>query len=203
MALKAGYKGIKKSVLDSLLTLLGSVVIKEIGDGLTLDTDGELSADINDVGDGLTLSESGTASVDIDSNTMEFTEDGKLKSKVTSGYTQDILWGNDTITYPPTKPSTVDLSHAYDDYDMLIVVSGFTSTGVSCYQLWTLPTSELAQASVDPTADNDKIIPLPCNAGDSSGGQWIRVGNHGSTKEALSFRYNGDVGVYKIIGVKF
>lgn len=183
MALKAGYKGVKKSVLDSLLSLLGSVVIKDVGDGLTLDSSGELSADI-------------------DNSTMEFKE-GKLAAKITSGYTQDVLWGDDSITYPPTKPATIDLNHAYDDYDMLSIITGFVSTGVYCYQTWTLLTSELAQAAVDPASDTEKIIPLPCNTGGTGGGQWIRVGNHGSTKESLAFRYNGDVGIYKIVGIKF
>lgn len=202
MALKAGYKGIKKSVLETLMSLAGSVVIKSVGDGLTLSEAGELSADVNDVGNGLTLSESGEASVDIDTSTMEF-KDGKLAAKITSGYAQDILWGSDTITYPPTKPATIDLSHAYDDYDMLFIITGFTSTDVYDYQSWTLLTSELAQAAVDPTSDTEKIIPLPCNTGGSSGGQWVRVGNHGSTKESLALRYNGDVGIYKVVGVKF
>lgn len=199
MALKAGYKGVKKSVLDSLLSLLGSVVIKDIGDGLALDSDGELSVD---VGDGLTFGLDGELSADIDTDTMEF-KDGKLAAKITSGYTQDVLWGGDTITYPPTKPATVDLSHAYDDYDMLCIVTGFTTSNINCYQTWTVLTSELAQATVDPTSSIDKIVPLPCNTGVSGGGQWVRVGNHGSTKESIAFLYDGDVGVYKVIGIKF
>lgn len=129
MALKAGYKGIKKNVLDSLLTLLGSVVIKEIGDGLTLDSDGELSADINDVGDGLTLSESGTASVDIDSNTMEFTEDGKLKAKITSGFSMEqIYYGNGEPATRNTDVSLISGKH-FSDYDMLIFDIGQPDDG--------------------------------------------------------------------------
>lgn len=45
MALKAGYNGVKKSILDKLLALAGSVIIKSIGDGLDYDeTTGELSS---------------------------------------------------------------------------------------------------------------------------------------------------------------
>lgn len=65
MALKAGYKGIKKSVLESLMSLLGSKSIKSIGNGLS-------------------LSEAGELATDIDTDTMEY-KDGKLASKATGG----------------------------------------------------------------------------------------------------------------------
>lgn len=183
MALKAGYNGIKKSVLDSLMSLLGAKVIKTIGNGLS-------------------LSDAGALAADIDSDTMEFKE-GKLAAKVTSGFERKVLWGGDTITYPPTKPATIDLSDAYTDYDMIVVITGFTSTGVNCFQSWCIPVVELEQCDVDPSADTAKLIPLPCNSGGTGGGQWVRVANHGEGFGALSFRYNGDVGIYKIIGLKF
>ena len=65
MALKAGYVGIKKNILDSLMTLLGSKVIKTIGNGLT-------------------LSEVGALSTDIDTDTMEY-KNGKLACIATGG----------------------------------------------------------------------------------------------------------------------
>lgn len=183
MALRAGYYGVKKSVLAAISNLSGAKIIKSIGDGLKLTSAGKLSCDI-------------------DADTMEF-KAGKLSAKITSGFDREILWGNDEITYPPTKPSTIDLSEAYTDYDMIVVVTGFTSSGVNCFQPWYIPTPELEQCDVDPNADAAKLIPLPCNSGGTSGGQWVRVANHGEGFEALSFRYNGDVGVYKIIGLKF
>lgn len=64
MALKAGYYGIKKSMLGVIRSLAGAEVIKSIGDGLDLTSDGNLS-------------------VDIDTNTMEF-NDGKLSAKTAS-----------------------------------------------------------------------------------------------------------------------
>lgn len=80
MALKAGYKGIKKSVLEQLMSLFGSVAIKEIGDGLALSDEGELEVSI---GDGLTTSADGEIEVDIDTNTMQFV-DGKISAKATA-----------------------------------------------------------------------------------------------------------------------
>ena len=44
MALKAGYYGIKKALLEKLESLFDSVVIKSIGDGLDLSAAGELSS---------------------------------------------------------------------------------------------------------------------------------------------------------------
>lgn len=125
MALKAGYKGVKKSVLDSLLTLLGSVVIKEIGDGLTLDSDGELFADINDVGDGLTLSESGTASVDIDTDTMEFTETGKLACKNSGGVEVKTM----TYTGDGQSTSTIDFAEELLLPTVILGICGESANG--------------------------------------------------------------------------
>lgn len=45
MALKAGYIGIKKSMLGLINNLSGAKVIKTIGDGLVLSDDGTLSTD--------------------------------------------------------------------------------------------------------------------------------------------------------------
>lgn len=47
MALKAGYYGIKKVLIDKINSLAGAVVIKSIGDGLDLSEAGELSSTIS------------------------------------------------------------------------------------------------------------------------------------------------------------
>ena len=47
MALKAGYKGVKKSVLDFISSLSSAKIIKTIGDGLNLTSSGELDVEIN------------------------------------------------------------------------------------------------------------------------------------------------------------
>lgn len=66
MALKAGYNGIKKNIfliLNSIAAKFSdAVAIKDIGDGLSLSEDGELSADIGSIGNGLLLSQSGVLS---------------------------------------------------------------------------------------------------------------------------------------------
>ena len=64
MALKAGYVGVKKSVLGVISSLAGAKVIKTIGDGLKLTNAGKLSVDIN-------------------TETMEF-KSGKLSAKTAS-----------------------------------------------------------------------------------------------------------------------
>jgi len=63
MALKAGYVGIKKSMLGVINSLAGAKLIKTIGDGLKLTSAGKLSADINP-------------------ETMEF-KSGKISAKAT------------------------------------------------------------------------------------------------------------------------
>lgn len=187
MALRSGYYGLKNSVKRTLEKLAsdmsGAKIIKTIGDGLS-------------------LSEQGALAANIDSDTMEF-KDHKLAAKITSGFTRTVLWGNDTITYPPTKPATVDLTDSYLNYDALIIITGFTSTNVYAFQPWLISVPELEQCDVDPSSDTAKLIALPCNTGSGSGGQWARVANHGSEFDSLSFRYNGDIGIYKIIGLKF
>lgn len=64
MALKAGYIGIKKSMLGLINSIASAKIIKSIGNGLKLTTAGALS-------------------VNIDSDTMEF-KSGKLASKATA-----------------------------------------------------------------------------------------------------------------------
>lgn len=99
MALRAGYKGVKKSVLDSLLSLVGAVIIEEIGDGLTLTDENELEADVKSIGNGLTLSEAGELAADIDPDTMEFTEAGKLACKATGGVSYSSEWQDTGLTW--------------------------------------------------------------------------------------------------------
>ena len=43
MALKAGYKGVKKTLIDAIKNLSGAVVIKTVGDGLNLTNAGKLN----------------------------------------------------------------------------------------------------------------------------------------------------------------
>ncbi len=139
MALKAGYKGVKKSVLDSLLSLLGSLAIKDVGDGLTLDSDGELSVD---VGDGLTFSSDGELSADIDTDTMEF-KDGKLSALVQSAGKIDLIGGSDDIS-TATPLSTIDISAAIDNYDIILLNSMFyQNSAITAVVTSSIPVSTL------------------------------------------------------------
>lgn len=65
MALRAGYYGVKRNMIDFIKSLNGAKVIKTIGDGLKLTSAGALSVDIN-------------------TETMEFLN-GKLSAKSTGG----------------------------------------------------------------------------------------------------------------------
>lgn len=188
MALRSGYYGLKNSVKRSLEKLAsdmsGAKIIKTIGDGLSLSDQGALAANI-------------------DSETMEF-KNHKLAAKITSGFSYDLLWGNETIADQPTAPATVELSNPFTDYDMLLIVCGFISTGVKCFEHWFALTNDMSQLTVDPTADTDKLLVFSVNAGAQSGtGQWVRMGLHGDDNTGLSFRYNNSAGIYKIYGIKF
>lgn len=87
MALKAGYKGVKKNLIDFINTLVGSVVIKSIGDGLDLSEELELSAAVKSIGDGLDLSEAGELSSEIKSigTGLSLSEAGELSCSVQAG----------------------------------------------------------------------------------------------------------------------
>ena len=199
MALKAGYKGIKKSVLETLMSLAGSVVIKSIGDGLTLSEAGELSANVNDVGDGLTLSEAGELSADIDTSTMEFKE-GKLAAKITSGYKKDLLYGSSTITYPASQLADYTLAHDIKDYDEIHIISGWTADSVNCIESWVID-AKLLDGMSAASQQKDYQFVFPCNSGVSTG-QWIRL-SKGSADNIIHALYDSSVGIYQIYGVKF
>lgn len=79
MALRAGYYGIKKKLLDSIIKFMtdseGAKIIKTIGSGLTLDSDGSLSADSQKVNYSLTEQNTGIKwydGRDIYQKTIEF-----------------------------------------------------------------------------------------------------------------------------------
>ena len=81
MALKAGYKGVKNSLVSFIESLVGSKVIKSIGDGLSLSDAGELELDI---GDGLEIDASDELVVKIGSG-LAFDENGAIEVDSTGG----------------------------------------------------------------------------------------------------------------------
>lgn len=104
MALKAGYKGIKNSLL-SLIKFITS-----IGDGLVFDA-GELSANL---GEGL-----------------EFDSDGKIKvSDPGSSVTKDNIFTGDFNVFTATNYTEITFTEDITDYDYLIFRGyGLTNTG--------------------------------------------------------------------------
>lgn len=105
MALKAGYKGVKKSFMDKLTTLLSAKVIKSIGNGLS-------------------LSEQGALAAEIDTETMEF-KTGKLAAKIPEvppSFDLDMLY--DAVTNPVTDNTSYSFGEVLDvnDYDAIVVV---------------------------------------------------------------------------------
>lgn len=75
MALKAGYYGVKKSIIDIVKSLGSLVLVKDIGDGLDYDEEtGELSSDIKSIGDGLELDENGELNALAKGTNYSFTE---------------------------------------------------------------------------------------------------------------------------------
>ena len=86
MALKAGYYGLKNSIIAILEKLAsdmsGAVIVKSVGDGLDISEEGELSAEIKSIGDGLSLSEEGELSAEIKSvgDGLSLSENGVLSS---------------------------------------------------------------------------------------------------------------------------
>lgn len=176
MALKAGYKGIKKSVLESLLSLLGSKVIKSIGDGLSLSSEGALATDI-------------------DTDTMEY-KNHKLAAKtpvLPPSFEMDLLSGSDTYN-PVASTSDIDLSQVIDDYDMLYVICGWlTGTGgcvTACINV-----DILKQLTGTTIADNHWLIGVNPHAE-----QWLRIGyDDGVLKQFGS----SAVGIINVYGIKF
>lgn len=183
MALRAGYYGIKKSVLAAISNLSGAKIIKSIGDGLKLTSAGKLSCDI-------------------DTDTMEF-KSGKLSAK--GGSAKDLLYGNETITHPPTQTTSIQLSEDFTNYDMLLVVGGFTSSGIKAIENWIVDAQDLAGFETAISNANGKIYVFPFNAGITGGGQWVRMGidPEDATHKTLTFIFNGEVGIYKIYGIKY
>lgn len=103
MALKAGYKGVKKSFMDKLTTLLSAKVIKSIGNGLS-------------------LSEQGALAAEIDTETMEF-KTGKLAAKIPEVPPSfDIELVYDAVTNPVTDNTSYNFVEDIDDYDAVAVV---------------------------------------------------------------------------------
>lgn len=122
MALRAGYYGVKKSVLDAIAGMAGSKIIKSIGDGLKLTNAGKLSCDI-------------------DTDTMTF-KSGKLSAKNTAGVKCKVYQGQggtDTVITLDDTPGSIlgiyELGTHGNGYCGVLI--GFGSN--ACKGLWIPP----------------------------------------------------------------
>lgn len=123
MALRAGYHGVKKSLLAAISNLSGAKIIKSIGDGLKLTSAGKLSCDI-------------------DAETMEF-KNGKLSSKNTgSGVKSHVYTGvggsSTEITFDDAPSKIIGI------YELGTHGGGYCAFGVgfaagSCKGVWITP----------------------------------------------------------------
>lgn len=111
MALRAGYYGVKKSVLRVIEGLSGAKIIKTIGNGLKLTSAGTLSADL-------------------DADTMEF-KNGKIASKA---------GGLELITESSTFITEYDMSDYLENYTYLGIVGTF-NIGTEAREFFLIPMS--------------------------------------------------------------
>lgn len=107
MALRAGYVGIKKTMIGMIEKLSSAKIIKTIGNGLK-------------------LTSAGTLSCDIDSNTMEF-KSGKLAAKgggvvyAETEYSTGDKWIDGSVIYGIVK---TDLSIPLNAYSLNVTIPG-------------------------------------------------------------------------------
>lgn len=181
MALKAGYKGIKKSFADKLATLLSAKVIKSIGNGLS-------------------LSEQGALAAEIDTETMEF-KTGKLAAKlptISPPVDMELLYGSSTYD-PVASVNDIDLSSVIDEYDLLVFVFGWTSASTpgGC-ETGIIPVDLLKKlVYTEPFTTSSPHYVFGVNP---HADQWLRVAYNNGTIKLIS---SGAVGVINIYGIKF
>jgi len=162
MALRAGYYGIKKSVLAALSNLSGAKIIKSIGDGLKLTSAGKLSCDI-------------------DTDTMEF-KAGKLSAKNLGGGVKYKVYqgqgGTDTtITLDDVPSSIIALyelgTHVGGYWGFLC---GFGSD--ACKSLWVTPNNNAIGGVGLTYSINGNVLTIsggeePTQRGDASGVDYV------------------------------
>ena len=138
MALKAGYRGVKKSFLDiinsiKLITSIGDgldfdsgELSIEAGDGISFDEDGKVTANL---GDGLDFDEDGKVTADLGDG-LDFDQDGKIiVSQPGSAYTlEQIYYNNGDPATMSTDVSITEGKH-FSDYDAILIGYGQPSDG--------------------------------------------------------------------------
>lgn len=115
MALKAGYQGIKKTLLDKLLQISGGLIIKSLGTALSLSDAGELRV--------RNASDSHSGVVQPDGETT-FIEDGLLKAASGGAEVKSL-----TYTGDGTTSSTIDFSQEEELPKVILGITGLSSSG--------------------------------------------------------------------------
>ena len=113
-------------------------------------------------------------------------------------YTRDLLHGSATLAYPASQTADITLSGNMDDYDDIMIVCGWTADDVLGYKTFQTPSALLMQTS-SASSDIDKQFLCDVNSKET---QWVRV-SKGTGANKLHFRFNGNVGVYQVYGIKF
>jgi len=147
MALKAGYYGIKKSLLDMITGLAGSKVIKSIGNGLD-------------------LTDAGALSTDIDTDTMEY-KNGKLAAK-------SVNWDFATANAVPTGQKWIDGKELYCRvvvFDNPVSVPAYSGGTAGTQKIACPDASEIDKIPIClPIGYNWQVVPLGLNVGLNSDG---------------------------------
>ena len=120
MALKAGYYGVKKSLIDLVKALASSVIVKDVGDGLEYDEEtGELSAEIKSIGDGLELDENGELAATGKSTEYAVTEFDTGEKWINGGAIKGKIYKvKANQLQESTVTSQIVKGHIYTDLDM-------------------------------------------------------------------------------------
>ena len=114
------------------------------------------------------------------------------------GRTKTLLWGSLSLTYPATQQADATLSADFTDFDELIIYGGWNSGNVYGFKEYRIEADVLDTIPTG-TADLNKQFYISMNSGSV---QWIRI-SKGSADNIIHFIYNGDVGIYAIVGIKY
>lgn len=202
MALKAGYKGIKKALAD-LLT--GAKFIMKIGDGISLSSDGEISVSngafvgfdqdgklVVLTGNGLHSDASDNLELFVDDN-FDFDEDGKLTLVSGGGsFTKDALISE---AIGSSTTGEVTLLHDISDYDMLEIITQSTADGRSMCGIISVGTFKTVYPYSTSNSDPNYNI-------QGYGGEYTRL-TYGQADNKLNIQQLSSVDIKKINGIKF
>ena len=153
MALKAGYYGIKKVLIDKINSLAGAVVIKSIGDGLDLSETGELSSTVSlpnlfsgeEVNTGWKI---GTTPIyakfmqlDTYSTGVEGAKIGEIPGVI------KCYGALHAIDYSPTTTGFADLMGAYASGNNFFGNGVYTKKGTNVTEVWVASAAAFGSAS--------------------------------------------------------